>query len=107
MGQFQQIPEHLQEALGPSLSRVEVLKLSGETVASITIDSVATVGVLSQEIARLTGVPTRLQSLFYAGSMLQPAATLAEVEVVDGASVTFIIRPEVLFEYGSFCKSAR
>jgi len=105
MVQLEQIPEQPQEALGPSALRVEVLKLSGETVVSITIDSVATVGVLSQEIARLIGVPTRLQRLFYAGGMLQPAATLAEVKVVDGASITLIIRPEVTLEYEPYLKS--
>jgi len=105
MVQLEQMPAQPQEALGPSALRVEVLKLSGETVVSITIDSVATVGVLSQEIARLIGVPTRLQRLFYAGGMLQPAATLAEVKVVDGASITLIIRPEVTLEYEPYLKS--
>jgi len=101
--QPQQVPKQPQEAIAPSVVlKVEVLKLSGETVSSITIDSAATVWVLSQEIAKLTGVPARLQSLLYAGSVLPPEATLAEVKVVDGTPITLIIRAEVLLEYEPF-----
>lgn len=95
--------EQPEEAVEPPLAlRVEVLKLSGETVASITMDSVAKIGSLQQEVARRIGVPVERQSLLYEGSTLPPQATLVEAGILDGAVINLVLRADVLVEYAAF-----
>lgn len=66
---------------------------TGTTDTLEALDPSATIGVgIMAQITALWGVPHYSQALYFAGRRLEPARTIAEYNIPEGATVTLALR---------------
>eukprot|EP00929_Paragymnodinium_shiwhaense_P075787 TRINITY_DN38794_c0_g1_i1.p1 TRINITY_DN38794_c0_g1~~TRINITY_DN38794_c0_g1_i1.p1 ORF type:complete len:273 (-),score=52.23 TRINITY_DN38794_c0_g1_i1:388-1206(-) len=84
---------------------VQVLDVAGSEIASVVMDSSATVQMLQQQIASTVGIPAARQTLLTdKTSEVNLNVSLAEAGIADGDSVTLIVAEELVVDYEAFMK---